>query len=115
MDILLNISMLVTYIVNITAVIALLYMRKTRPDDIRPFKVPLIFPIGFIITCSFLTISTAFIFPLETVLCAIFIILAVPVYYIGRAKKPESMQVKIDNFTTWVQKLSLSVSGEKSD
>lgn len=115
MDILLNISMLVTYVVNITAVIALLYMRKTRPDDIRPFKVPLIFPIGFIITCSFLTISTAFIFPFETVLCALFIILAVPVYYIGRAKKPESMQAKIDNFTTWVQKLTLSVSGEKSD
>lgn len=115
MDILLNISMLMTYLVNITAVFALLYMRKTKADDPRPFKVPLFFPVAFILVCSFLTISTVIIFPLEGILCFVFMLLAVPVYYIGRATKPKSVQTKIDNFTIWIQKLTLSVSEQKSD
>lgn len=39
MDTLLNISMLLVYIFNQLTVLALIYMRKTRPNDPRPFKV----------------------------------------------------------------------------
>jgi len=115
MDTLLNISMLLVYIFNQLTVLALIYMRKTRPNDPRPFKVNLFFPVVFLITCFFLSVMICFIYPYETILCSIFILFGLPVYYMGtKMEKPHSVQSKIDLFTVWIQKLTLSVGESKN-
>lgn len=43
----------------------LLYLRYKRPDAHRPIKVNLIFPIIFMLTCSFLVIASCFQSPVE--------------------------------------------------
>lgn len=43
----------------------LLYLRVKQPDAKRPIKVSLIFPIIFLITCSFLVISSCYVSPVE--------------------------------------------------
>lgn len=116
MDTLLNISMLLVYIFNQCTVLALLYMRKTMPNEERPFKVNLFFPIVFLIICFCLAVMICFIFPFEAVLCVSFIILGLPVFYFcTKSEKPEVIASKINSFTEWTQKLTLSVAETKED
>jgi amino acid transporter len=134
MDTLLNIAMLLAYIFNILCVIVLLHLRKTIPNEPRPFKVNLFFPIVFLILCTILTCMICVIFTKEAVLCLIFITSGLPVYYVcTKIKKPAAIQNKISmfikvimarlfikkyyvllgSFNVWAQKLTLSVVGEK--
>lgn len=115
MDILLNISMLLVYIWCIACTIALLYLRKTQPDVPRPFRVPLIFPIIFLVICFFLAGMICIIYTKEFLLCTIFIIIGLPVYYICTKEKPAEIQQKINKFTIWMQKLTLSVIDTKAE
>ncbi|CAO1437835.1 unnamed protein product [Diamesa serratosioi] len=59
----------------------LLYLRKTQPDAKRPIRVNLIFPIIFLITCSFLVIFSCYVSPWEVSIGTIIILSGIPVYY----------------------------------
>lgn len=116
MDTLLNISMLLVYIFNQGCTLALLYLRKSLPNEPRPFRVPLIFPIVFLVSCFFLAVMICLIFPSESIMCVCFIVSGLPVYYLCvKVKKPESLESKITSFVQWNQKLFLSVSESKEE
>ena len=96
MDTLLNIAMLLAYLFNILCVIVLLHLRKTNPNAPRPFKVNLFFPIVFLLLCTILTGMICLIFTKEAMLCLIFIISGLPVYYVcTKIKKPVAIRNRI--------------------
>jgi solute carrier family 7 (L-type amino acid transporter), member 5 len=107
----------------------LLYLRVKQPDAKRPIKVNLIFPIIFLITCSFLVISSCYVSPVEVgVGCLIIIsgktldnvanrsnllnlsrILGIPVYY-ATIHKPNAWLTRTSSrFNTFCSKLFLCV------
>lgn len=116
MDTLLNIAMLLAYLVNISCVLVLFHLRRARPYDERPFKVPLFFAVIFLVVCTILTAMICYIYSRESFMCLIFIASGIPVYYIfTKVEKPEGLQTKIDNFSIFMQKLTLSVPGDKEE
>jgi Flp pilus assembly protein TadB len=73
-----------------------LYLRKVRPNDNRPIKVPLFYPITFLIACCFIILMTVITTPVDSFLCLAIIAAGIPVYYLGvKWKKPKSIQKKI--------------------
>lgn len=111
MNTLLNISMLLVYIFNQLCTLSLLYMRKTKPNDERPFKVNLFFPIVFLVACFFLAIMICYTYAYESFLCLIFVSSGLPVYYVcTKCEKPNSVQINLNAVNVWAQKLMIAVT-----
>ncbi|XP_018601840.1 cystine/glutamate transporter [Scleropages formosus] len=83
------------------AVLGLIYLRFTRPDMERPFKVPLFIPAVFSFTCFFMVFFSLYSDPFNTGIGFIISMTGIPAYYIFIAydKKPK-----------WILKLSDSIN-----
>lgn len=114
--VLLKLTMLSEYIFIGATVFGLLYLRKYKPEMTRPIVVNLFYPISFCIICVLIILMTIYNSPYDSIMCVIVILAGVPVYVIFVAMdKPKSIDDKINAFTEWVQKLTLSVIDSKEE
>uniref|UniRef100_A0A3Q0QPT7 Cystine/glutamate transporter n=1 Tax=Amphilophus citrinellus TaxID=61819 RepID=A0A3Q0QPT7_AMPCI len=63
-------------------VLGLIYLRYTKPDLPRPFKVPLLFPVVFCITCFFMVFLSLYSDPINTGIGFAISLTGIPAYYI---------------------------------
>jgi len=114
--ILLNMTMLTEYIFIGGTVFGLLILRRTRPEMERPIRVNLLFPIFFTTICALIIGMSIHSKPTDSLLCFLVIGLGIPVYLIFVvAEKPIWLDQKINAFTIYVQKLTLSVIDTKDE
>uniref|UniRef100_A0A8C1TFD4 Solute carrier family 7 member 11 n=1 Tax=Cyprinus carpio TaxID=7962 RepID=A0A8C1TFD4_CYPCA len=83
------------------AVIGLIYMRYTRPDMPRPFKVPIFIPAVFSLTCFFMVFLSLYSDPINTGIGFAISLTGIPAYYIF---------IHCERKPKWFQKLSDSVN-----
>ncbi|MCJ8733728.1 hypothetical protein PDJAM_G00226910 [Pangasius djambal] len=83
------------------AVVGLIYMRYTRPQMPRPFKVPIFIPAVFSFTCFFMVFLSLYSDPVNTGIGFVIMLTGIPAYYIF---------IVFDRKPKWFQKLSDSVN-----
>lgn len=66
---------------TLISVSGLLWMRRTKPDLKRPIKVSLLVPLIYLLTCSFLVISSVYKSPFEVGIATAIILSGIPIYY----------------------------------
>lgn len=98
------------------AVATLPYFRWKHPEWERPIKVPMIFPIIYLIATAFITIFPMVASPAETGFGCLIIATGAPVYFIFCAwkNKPKVVQNMMYSFTIYLQKLLVVVETEKA-
>uniref|UniRef100_A0A3P8X8V7 Cystine/glutamate transporter n=1 Tax=Esox lucius TaxID=8010 RepID=A0A3P8X8V7_ESOLU len=81
------------------ATLGLIYMRYTRPDMPRPFKVPLIIPAVFSFTCFFMVFLSLYSDPLNTGIGFAISLTGIPAYYIFIVfdRRPKWLQEGLGN------------------
>lgn len=97
------------------SVTAVLYFRWTQPNMNRPIKVNLLVPILFVGICIFLIIVPSYEVPYECGMGALITIAGIPIYFVCVAwkRKPEWFQIKINSFSTIMQKTFMSAKEEQ--
>ena len=97
------------------AVVCVPYLRWKQPDLPRPIRVPLIWPIIYIIGTAFITVVPMFADPYGTGMGAIIILTGVPVYFlfIGWTNKPAMVTNAVSSITGFLQKLLVVVPADK--
>uniref|UniRef100_A0AAZ3PAJ6 Cystine/glutamate transporter n=1 Tax=Oncorhynchus tshawytscha TaxID=74940 RepID=A0AAZ3PAJ6_ONCTS len=87
------------------AVLGLIYMRYTRPDMPRPFKVPLFIPAIFSFTCFFMVFLSLYSDPVNTGIGFAISLTGIPAYYIFIVfdRRPKWLQDGLDSFNRSVQ------------
>ncbi|CAB1337250.1 unnamed protein product [Coregonus sp. 'balchen'] len=87
------------------AVLGLIYMRYTRPDMPRPFKVPLFIPAIFSFTCFFMVFLSLYSDPINTGIGFAISLTGIPAYYIFIVfdRRPKWLQNGLDSFNRSVQ------------
>uniref|UniRef100_A0A6Q2XPI6 Cystine/glutamate transporter n=1 Tax=Esox lucius TaxID=8010 RepID=A0A6Q2XPI6_ESOLU len=87
------------------ATLGLIYMRYTRPDMPRPFKVPLIIPAVFSFTCFFMVFLSLYSDPLNTGIGFAISLTGIPAYYIFIVfdRRPKWLQEGLDSFNRAIQ------------
>lgn len=113
---LLDMTVLSEYIFIMITVVGLLWLRKTQANAERPFKSNLVFPIAFLIICTFVIIVSCYKKTYYSMLCISVILCGLPIYYLFIVlEKPPSMKKKIQKFDMFVQKLTFSVLDESAE
>jgi L-type amino acid transporter 8 len=116
--VLLNYLAFVTWLALAISVASLLVFRFKEPfkKEKRAIKVPLFFPILYLIVSVFLVLLPLYQNPSETMMGVIVILTALPVYwvFICWKNKPRSFQVKVDFLTVLVQKILNCLPEENS-
>lgn len=79
--ILINYVSYVEALFTLCSVSGLLWLRRIQPDATRPIKVNLIIPLVYLLTCSFLVISSCYVSPLEVGVGTTIILTGIPIYY----------------------------------
>ncbi|XP_060783215.1 cystine/glutamate transporter [Neoarius graeffei] len=82
-------------------VVGLIYMRHTRPEMPRPFKVPIFIPAVFSFTCFFMVFLSFYSDPVNTGIGFAITLTGIPAYYIF---------IVFDRKPKWFQKLSESMN-----
>ncbi|KAL0974223.1 hypothetical protein UPYG_G00217350 [Umbra pygmaea] len=87
------------------AVLGLIYMRYTRPDMPRPFKVPIIIPAIFSFTCFFMVFLSLYSDPVNTGIGFAISLTGIPAYYIFIVfdRRPKWLQDGLDSFNRSIQ------------
>lgn len=80
--ILINYVSYVEALFTLISISGLLWLRRIQPNANRPIKVSIIFPIIYLITCSFLVISSCYESPLAVGLASLIILSGIPIYCI---------------------------------
>ncbi|XP_026803253.3 cystine/glutamate transporter [Pangasianodon hypophthalmus] len=83
------------------AVVGLIYMRYTRPQMPRPFKVPIFIPAVFSFTCFFMVFLSLYSDPVNTGIGFAIMLTGIPAYYVF---------IVFDRKPKWFQKLSDSMN-----
>uniref|UniRef100_A0A646QID2 Large neutral amino acids transporter small subunit 2 n=1 Tax=Hemiscolopendra marginata TaxID=943146 RepID=A0A646QID2_9MYRI len=96
------------------SVAGLMWLRWKRPNMRRPIKVNLIFPIVFLIICTFLVCLPMYASPMEVGFGILITLSGIPVYFLGVywKSKPPVITKLIDSFTVLVQKMFVCVRAE---
>lgn len=86
-------------------VLGLIYLRYTKPDLPRPFKVPLFFPVVFCITCFFMVFLSLYSDPVNTGIGFAISLTGIPAYYIFIYfnHRPKWLQRTLDSFNRTMQ------------
>ena len=97
------------------SVFVILWLRRTEPDLFRPIRVPLAFPVLFILAAAFLVVFPLISKPHQTGIGLLIILTGFPVYWVCVAwkEKPKSVRLFLDNAYTRVQKALLVVKTEE--
>ncbi|XP_068606292.1 large neutral amino acids transporter small subunit 1-like [Brachionichthys hirsutus] len=98
------------------AIAGLLWLRFTKPDLRRPIKLPIVIPAGFVLGCVFMIVVSFWAAPFESLIGASIILTGIPAYLLGyKWKKPHAVQKMLEIFTTFCQKIFLSVPEDKGE
>ncbi|CAG5993280.1 unnamed protein product [Menidia menidia] len=86
-------------------VLGLIYLRYTKPDLPRPFKVPLFIPVVFCLTCFFMVFLSLYSDPINTGIGFAISLTGIPAYYvfIYFNNRPKWLQRSIDSFNRTLQ------------
>uniref|UniRef100_A0A3Q3PYR2 Cystine/glutamate transporter n=1 Tax=Monopterus albus TaxID=43700 RepID=A0A3Q3PYR2_MONAL len=86
-------------------VLGLIYLRYTKPDLHRPFKVPLFIPVVFCITCFFMVFLSLYSDPVNTGIGFGISLTGIPAYYIFLHfnQRPKWLQRALDSFYRTLQ------------
>ena len=104
---LLNMSMVVFFVNHIATIVALLLMRRTQPDEPRPIKVNLFFPVSFLLICFYITFmiflqnTTDFMFTMVQYVVGI-----VGYYVFVKCAKPQKIQDQISKYQPFLVVIS---------
>ncbi|XP_077435005.1 cystine/glutamate transporter isoform X1 [Vanacampus margaritifer] len=95
-------------------VLGLIYLRYTRPDIPRPFKVPIIIPVVFSLTCFFMVFLSLYSDPLNTGIGFAISLTGIPAYYIFVQfnRRPKWVQNALDSINSSLQILLEVVPAE---
>ncbi|XP_029917749.1 cystine/glutamate transporter [Myripristis murdjan] len=87
------------------AVLGLIYLRYTQPDLPRPFKVPLIIPAVFCLTCFLMVFMSLYSDPVNTGIGFAISLTGIPAYYIFIVfdRRPKWIQKAIDSCNKFLQ------------
>lgn len=114
-----DVYMLINYVSYVEALFTLisisglLRLRRTQPNAKRPIKVNIIVPLIYLLTCSFLVISSCYVSPLEVGLATLVILSGIPVYYVT-IRHPIPLLTKLSqNINTFCSKLFLCVPNQE--
>uniref|UniRef100_T1GTI6 Amino acid permease/ SLC12A domain-containing protein n=1 Tax=Megaselia scalaris TaxID=36166 RepID=T1GTI6_MEGSC len=93
------------------AVLCLPWLRWAQPNLPRPIRVPMVFPIVYLIATLFVTLVPMYASPVETGYGILMILSSVPVYlvFILWKNKPKFFQRFMDGFTSTLQKMMMVV------
>ncbi|KAF1384423.1 hypothetical protein PFLUV_G00120040 [Perca fluviatilis] len=96
-------------------VLGLIYLRYTKPDLPRPFKVPLFIPVVFCLTCFFMVFLSLYSDPVNTGIGFAISLTGIPAYYIfiHFNHRPKWLQRALDSFNRSLQIIMLAVPAEK--
>ncbi|XP_051933656.1 cystine/glutamate transporter-like [Hippocampus zosterae] len=86
-------------------VLGLIYLRYTRPDLPRPFKVPIFIPVVFSLTCFFMVFLSLYSDPLNTGIGFAISLTGIPAYYIfvHVNRRPKWLQRALDSINRSLQ------------
>ncbi|XP_014834922.1 PREDICTED: cystine/glutamate transporter-like [Poecilia mexicana] len=85
-------------------VLGLIYLRYTKPDLPRPFKVPLFIPVVFCLTCFFMVFLSLYSDPFNTGVGFAMSLTGIPAYYIFiYFSRPRWLQKALDSFNRTMQ------------
>lgn len=111
--ILINYVSYVEALFTLCSVSGLLWLRRTQPDANRPIKVNLIIPGIYLLTCSFLVISSCYVSPLEVGVGTFVILTGIPVYYCT-IERPIPVLTKLSqNLNNFCAKFFLCVENQE--
>ncbi|XP_034399385.1 cystine/glutamate transporter [Cyclopterus lumpus] len=96
-------------------VLGLIYLRYTKPDLPRPFKVPLFIPVVFSLTCFFMVFLSLYSDPVNTGIGFAISLTGIPAYYIFIyfKHKPKWLQRALDSFNRTLQIILVVVPAEQ--
>ncbi|XP_075870246.1 cystine/glutamate transporter [Nelusetta ayraudi] len=96
-------------------VLGLIYLRFTKPDLPRPFRVPLFIPVVFCITCFFMVFMSLYSDPVNTGIGFAISLTGIPAYYIFIyfEQKPKWLQTAVDSLNRTLQILLMVVPAEQ--
>lgn len=96
------------------SIVALLYLRYTKPEMHRPIKFPLVIPITFLICVIFLLVIPLYASTEQTGSALLMVLSGLPVYviFVKWKSKPKSIKEFIANFTQLGQKACYVVAQE---
>ncbi|XP_068181539.1 cystine/glutamate transporter isoform X2 [Antennarius striatus] len=95
-------------------VLGLIYLRYTKPDLPRPFKVPLFIPVLFCLTCFTMVFMSLYSDPVNTGIGFAISLTGIPAYFIFIYfdQRPKWLQRALDSFNRTLQILLMVVPGE---
>uniref|UniRef100_A0A674N2Q5 Cystine/glutamate transporter n=1 Tax=Takifugu rubripes TaxID=31033 RepID=A0A674N2Q5_TAKRU len=96
-------------------VLGLIYLRFTKPDLPRPFKVPLFFPVVFCITCFLMVFLSLYADPVNTGIGCGICLTSIPAYFmfIYFENRPKWLQQILDSLNRTLQIILMVVPPEK--
>ncbi|KAM6953036.1 cystine/glutamate transporter isoform 2-T2 [Lycodopsis pacificus] len=96
-------------------VLGLIYLRYTKPDLPRPFKVPLFIPVVFCLTCFFMVFLSLYSDPVNTGIGFAISLTGIPAYYIFIyfSHRPKWLQRALDSFNRTLQIILVVVPAEQ--
>ncbi|XP_074503918.1 cystine/glutamate transporter [Sebastes fasciatus] len=96
-------------------VLGLIYLRYTKPDLPRPFKVPLFIPIVFCFVCFFMVFLSLYSDPVNTGIGFAISLTGIPAYYIFIYfnQRPKWLQRALDSFNRTLQIILFVVPAEQ--
>ncbi|CAL8254227.1 unnamed protein product [Arctogadus glacialis] len=96
------------------AIAGLIWLRFTKPELRRPIKLFIGIPILFVLSCVFMIVVSFWAAPYECLIGCCIIMTGIPAYLLGyKWKKPLSIKRVLDIFTTFCQKIFMSVPEER--
>lgn len=96
-------------------VLGLIYLRYTKPDLPRPFKVPIFIPVVFCLTCFFMVFLSLYSDPVNTGIGFAISLTGIPAYYIFIYfnRRPKWLQRALDSFNRTLQILLVVIPAEQ--
>lgn len=87
-------------------------LRYTQPDLVRPIRVPLVFPILYLLATVFVTVVPMYASPKETGIGLLMILSSIPVYFVFIAwkNKPKAFQKTMGEYSRFAFCLITSYS-----
>lgn len=113
--VLINYISYVEALFTLMSISGLLWLRYKQPKTERPIRVNLILPVIFLITCSFLVISSCLQSPVEVAVGTAIILTGIPVYY-STIHRPVGCLTRISqSINLWCSKFFLCMPNQEKE
>lgn len=98
---------------TLISISGLLWMRRTKPDWKRPIRVNILVPLIYLLTCSFLVISSVYKSPFEVGIATAIILCGIPIYYATIHRPIPILSALSQKFNVFCSKLFLCVPNQE--